>query len=153
MINKEKEVYIENQNQIKQEISRYESTNIKHKLRGVILLKKLNDQTKYMNEINDQIYQSSESIHQITEKLSYVTMSYIDPGNLGNDDEVPYKKIEEKKVKKMRRSNSLEIEGGGFKQEWVGGRDERRMWVQMVREEKKKQEILVEELNYSLNEE
>jgi len=118
IINREKEIYIDSQNVIKQEITRLETTNIKHKLRGDILLKKLNDQTKYMDEINDQIYWSSESLHHMTEKLSYVTMSCLDPGNLGNEDEIFYKKQEDKLVKndrdiinfkKHRNNHSLEL--------------------------------------------
>ena len=173
MINKEKEAYIENQNKIKLEISRLEATNIKHKLRGGILLKKLNDQTKYMNEINDQIYCSSESLHHFTEKQSYVTMSYIDPDHLGNEIEIFYNKNEEKLSKKEekncffknhKKSNSLEIypdkkKGMSMDHDFAKFKhdqnkyDEKKQLIMLVKEEKNKQKNLISQLTYFLKEE
>lgn len=119
LLNKQKESYMYTQNLIKSELLRLESNNIKHKLRGDILLKKLTDQTKYMNEINEQIYWSNENPHYVNEKLSYVTVSYIDAENLENDHEMFYQRkadnntIKEKKsviFKKKHRSYSV----GGY---------------------------------------
>lgn len=92
MINKQKENYLQTHNIIRNEIMKIEANNIKHKLRGDILLKKLTDQTKYMNETNDQIYFSNENSHYLNEKLSYVTVSCIDPENLDTDQEIFYRK-------------------------------------------------------------
>lgn len=170
MISKEKEVFINNQNIILQEIAKLEITNIKHKLRGDILFKKLADQTKYMNEINDQIYWSSESLNQRTEKMSYVTMSYLDPGNLGNDDELSYKKQEDIKVEKniflkrnkktnsfdnsisTRKGYSMDLENRKIKQQ----NEEEKVnlyFFKMSKEEKNKQNKLLLQLSNTLKEE
>lgn len=170
-INKEKEAFVERQNLLKQEITRLQATNIKHKLRGDILLKKLNDQTKYMNEINEQIYLSSESLHHMTEKQSYVTMSYLDPGNLGNDDEIFYKKQDDKVVRNInfkkshrnnnsfefpsyqRKGSSLDLEGRKGKSTKKITEEDRRNLMALIKEEQNTQKKLLSRLSSTLKEE
>ena len=170
-INKEKEAFVERQNLLKQEITRLQATNIKHKLRGDILLKKLNDQTKYMNEINEQIYLSSESLHHMTEKQSYVTMSYLDPGNLGNDDEIFYKKQDDKVVRNInfkkshrnnnffefpsyqRKGSSLDLEGRKGKATKKLTEEDRRNLLSLIKEEQNTQKKLLSRLSSTLKEE
>lgn len=170
-INKEKEMFVERQDLLKQEITRLQATNIKHKLRGDILLKKLNDQTKYMNEINEQIYLSSESLHHMTEKQSYVTMSYLDPGNLGNDDEIFYKKQEDKVVRNInfkkshrnnnsfefpsyqRKGSSLDLEGRKGKTSKKLSEEDRRNLLALIKEEQNTQKKLLSRLSSTLKEE
>lgn len=172
MLNKQKESYIYTQNLIKNELLRLEANNIKHKLRGDILLKKLTDQTKYMNEINDQIYWSNESPHYANEKLSYVTVSYIDADNLENEHEMFYQRQTDNNMLKEKKSvifkkNHKSYSAGScsFNKEKKNGEDNDNFvrknskdepnfqLLQEIKDERKKQKKLKTQLEQTLKEE